>query len=304
MLKHLQNTFDHPRFMQFLIAISVIIIAIVLARMVRYAMKKYLLTATTKLNVDATRYNFIRHVISFTIVLGGLIVAFYSIPELKSLGLSLFAGAGILAVVIGLASQQAFSNIVSGVFIVIFKPISVNDNIRVGTLYHGIVEDITLRHTVIRDFENRRIVIPNSVISSETITNATLEDTKMCNFLMIGISYDSDINLAISIIRDEAMKHKNFIDNRTPEEIEKGIPAVIVRVIGLGDFSINLRASIWTVDPGTGFELKCDLNQSIKERFDREGVEIPFPYRTLVYKKDLEKDADVSGRNKSNLEEK
>jgi len=287
MSEMLSGIYTHPRFYQILIILIVIVAAIILTRLVRHTMRKYLEKATTLLQVDATRYNFIRHVLVFFIILSALIIIFYTIPELKSLGLSLFAGAGILAAVIGLASQQAFSNIVSGVFLVIFKPISVGDNIKVGTLYHGIVEDITLRHTIIRDFENRRIVIPNAVMSSETITNATLTDTTICNFLTFGISYDSDIDHAIQIIRDEAMKHPHYFDNRTEEEKRDDVPPVVIRVVALGDFSVNLRASIWTLDPGTGFELKCDLLKSVKERFDREGIEIPFPYRTLVYKKDL-----------------
>jgi len=287
MITFLRDIAGHPRFTQLLISVIVLVLAIALARLVRHMMKKYLDTATQRLNVDATRYNFIRHVLSFAIILSALIIIFYTIPELKSLGLSLFAGAGILAVVIGLASQQAFSNIVSGVFIVIFKPFRVNDNIKVGSLFHGIVEDITLRHTVIRDFENRRIVIPNAVMSEETITNSTLTDEKMCNFLFIGISYDSDIDKAIRIIQEEARKHPHFLDNRSSEDLSLGVPDVVVRVISLGDFSVNLRAGIWTLNHRKGFELKCDLHKSIKERFDREGVEIPFPYRTLVYKKDL-----------------
>lgn len=287
MLSFLRDIAHHPRFTQMLISFIVLALALALARLVRHMMKKYLDTATMRLNVDATRYNFIRHVLSFAIIFSAFIIIFYTIPELKSLGLTLFAGAGIIAAVIGLASQQAFSNIVSGVFIVVFKPFRVNDFIKVGSSYQGKVEDITLRHTVIRDFENRRIVIPNSVMSEETITNATLTDEKMCNFFIVGISYDSDIDKAARIIQDEAMKHPSYIDNRTEEEKENGLPEVVVRVVSLGDFSVSLRASIWTLDFPSGFVLKCDLNRSVKERFDKEGVEIPFPYRTLVYKNDL-----------------
>ena len=199
----------------------------------------------------------------------------------------LFAGAGIMMAILGFAAQQAFSNIISGIFIVIFKPFRVGDLIKVGSLEYGFVEDITLRHTVITNFQNKRIIIPNSIISAETIVNDTIEDTKVCRWIEIGISYDSDIDHATSIIQEEAIKHPRCIDVRTQKEKEKGVPQVIVRQISFGDFSINLRAFVWTKTSIEAYQMHSDLNQSIKKRFDKEGIEIPFPYRTIVYKKDL-----------------
>ena len=171
--------------------------------------------------------------------------------------------------------------------IVIFKPFRVNDLVDVGSLPKGRVEDITLRHTVIRNFENRRLIIPNSVISSEVVVNSSIVEESICNFLDIGISYDSDIDKAMEIMRSEAMAHPDFMDNRSDEEKENDEHPVSVRVMGFGDSSVNLRAFIWTLDHTSGFHLKTDLNKSIKEAFDKEGIEIPFPYRTIVYKKDI-----------------
>ena len=62
------------------------------------------------------------------------------------------------------------------------------------------------------------------------------------------------------------------------------LTAVPVRVVGFGDSSVNLKAYVWAADPGKAFRMGCDLNKSIKQRFDKEGIEIPFPYRTIVYK--------------------
>ena len=212
------------------------------------------------------------------------VLIIYRLPGGKALAVSLFAGAGIFAAIVGFASQQAFSNIVGGIFIVIFKPFRVDDLIQVGADRMGFVVDITLRHTVIRDFNNRRIIIPNSVISAETVLNFTIEDQKICRWVEIGISYDSDINLAKKIMQEEALKHPLLIDNRTEEDIAEGKPQVDVRVIGFGDSSVNLRAWIWANSNGEAFAIHTDLNESIKARFDAEGIEIPFPYRTLVYK--------------------
>jgi small-conductance mechanosensitive channel len=209
------------------------------------------------------------------------------VPKLKALAITLFAGAGILVAIIGFAAQQAFSNIIGGIFIVIFKPFRVGDMIKVGSLPYGLVEDITLRHTVINNFENKRIIIPNSIISSENIINDSIEDSKIRRWIEVGISYDSDIDLAMRIIQEEALKHPDCIDVRTQEEKDAGIPQVLVRLISFGDFSINLRAYVWTSNPIQAPHMHYEINKNIKKRFDVEGVEIPFPYRTLVYKKDL-----------------
>jgi len=270
-----------------LIVLATLLAAFIISRILRALLTKFFHLASSKLNVDPTQYNFLINLISFILYFGAFVFIFYSIPGLRALGLTLFAGAGVAAAIVLFASQQAFSNIINGIFIIIFKPFRVGDIIKVGSLRTGKIEDITLRHTVIRDFENRRIIIPNTVIGSETLVNSSIKDELICNFVEFGISYDSNVNKAIDIIRDEAVKHPNYIDNRTREEKKNNIHPVMVRVIGFGDSSVNLRAFIWSKDHVSGFILKCDLFKSVKERFDREGIEIPFPYRTIVYKKDI-----------------
>jgi len=167
---------------------------------------------------------------------------------------------------------------------VIFKHYRINDRIVIKENLQGIVEDITLRHTIIRDFNNRRIVIPNSIISNEIVTNADLQDGRICRFVELGISYDSDIQRAKQIIAEEALKHPLQIDGRTEEARTNGEKEVPVRVLSFGESSVNLQAWVWANNQADGFQMYCDLLESIKERFDAEGIEIPFPHRTLVMK--------------------
>jgi small conductance mechanosensitive channel len=128
------------------------------------------------------------------------------------------------------------------------------------------------------------VIMPNSIISNETVVNSSIIDEKVCMWFEIGISYDSDVDLAMRIIQEEAKKHPNLIDVRTAEDLKNEVPQVIVRVMGFGDSSVNLRAWVWADDAPKGFVMSKDLNKSVKARFDAEGVEIPFPYRTLVFK--------------------
>jgi small-conductance mechanosensitive channel len=267
-----------------LLSAIVFVIAWLLSKLIRTFINRKVLNSSKDLNVDATKFYFLKHAIHVVIMVLALVVIFYSIPQLKTLGISLFAGAGIVAAIVGFASQQAFSNIVSGLFIVAYKPFRVGDIVKIGTDHQGIVEDITLRHTVIRNFENRRLIIPNSIVSAEKILNSSIIDEKTCSFVEMGISYDSDIDQAMKIMANEAENHVYCMDNRDEEEKAAGNPKVTVKVIGVLESAILLRAWVWTADPIAAFILKCDLLQTIKERFDREGIEIPFPYRTIVFK--------------------
>ena len=267
-----------------LITVIALFVAFVISKILRILIDRFIKLSSKKLRVDHTQFNFLKNAVTFIVFMIAIIFIFYTIPKLKALSLTLFAGAGILTAIALFASQQAFSNIVSGIFIVIFKPFRVNDLIDVGTLPKARVEDITLRHTVLRNFENRRIIIPNSVISSEILINSSIVDETICNFIDMGISYDSDIDKAMEIIRKESMAHPNFIDHRSEEDKSNGELPVTVRVMGFGDSSVNLRAFVWSKDHSTGFVMKTDLHKSFKEQFDKHGIEIPFPYRTIVYK--------------------
>ncbi|MBD81363.1 MAG: mechanosensitive ion channel protein MscS [Crocinitomicaceae bacterium] len=268
-----------------------VVLVMLLASLVSYVIRRYLTKfldkSTDHLKVDPTRYNFLKNGTTAIIMGSALAFAFYAIPSLRSLGATLFAGAGIAAAILAFASQQAMSNVINGIFLVIFKPFRVGDVIKIGTDHFGIVEDITLRHTIIKSFENRRIIMPNAVIGNETIINSNIKDEKICRFIEFGISYDSNYDLAKSIIQEEAIKHPDFIDNRNEEQIKNGDHPLVVRMISHGDFSIGLRAYFWVEGPIKAMYAHFDLLESVKKRFDAEGIEIPFPYRTIVYKNDL-----------------
>ncbi|MDQ3100121.1 MAG: mechanosensitive ion channel family protein [Bacteroidota bacterium] len=233
---------------------------------------------------DATRYKFLKNALRFIVVLVTIGAIIYVIPSIKHMAVTLFAGAGILVAILGLATQRAFSNIISGIFIVSFKPFRVGDIIKIGAMHSGAVEDITLRHTVILTFENRRVIVPNSIISEETIINSSIEDEATCQFVEVSISYESDLDLAMSIMQQEAEAHPACMDRRPRQELESGMTRVVVRLITLGESSILLRAFVWAADPIIARQMQFDLFRSIKLRFDREGIVIPYPQRTITFK--------------------
>jgi small conductance mechanosensitive channel len=269
-------------------ALLVLFIAFIIGRILRFSIGRFVRAASTKLKVDPTKYSFLKNAVEFIVYICALIVIFHSIPALRNYGTALFAGAGVLAAIVGFASQSAFSNIVSGVFIVIFRPFSVGDRVRVGQLYSGDVEDITLRHTVIKDFENRRIVIPNSVVNNETIINSSLAEEDLCMFIDVGISFESDVDQAMRIMHDEAVKHPDCRDKRSEAELEAGEPQVVVRLINITESALQLRAYAWAKDPSAGFNLKCDLLRNIKKAFDEKKIRLAHPYHKVFLQQSFE----------------
>lgn len=270
------------------ISVGIVLLTFIVSTLVNRFIKRLILKSQEEMDTDPTNYHFIRHIINAIIIIVGLSAAIYKLPGLKMLATSLLAGAGVLAVAVGFASQQALSNIISGVFIIIFKPFRINDRLKIGESM-GVVEDIGLRHTVIRNFENKRIIIPNSIISNQVIVNSDYVDERICKWIEIGISYNSDITKAKEIIKDEIIKHPLNIDPRSEEQIEEGVELVPVKVISLDDSSILLRGWAWAKDSADAFTLNCDLMESIKFRLEDAGIEIPFPHRTLYIKNDENK---------------
>jgi len=266
------------------LSIVFILVLTVLAQfLVKRAFGRFQKTRVHSELEDPTNLRFVYYLVIALIYITGVGFAIWMVPSLRHIAHSMLASAGILAIVIGFASQQALGNIISGVFIIMFKPYRINDRISIRDTLRGVVEDINLRHTIIRNFENQRIIVPNSIISNEILVNSNYTDDKMCKLINIGISYGSDIDKAREIMSDEIQNHPNNIDIRTPEDINKGTPRVTIRVLALGDSSVTMRAWAWAPDPPSGFVMECDVLESIKKRFDREGIVIPFPQRTISY---------------------
>lgn len=262
----------------------VAVFTIGLAASVKLIFDRFIREATQEESKDPTTYKFLSYITTALIYVVGIGLATYAFPQLQIIAKSALAGAGILAVVIGVASQEAIANVVGGIFIVFYKPFRVGDVLKIRDDMVGEVEDITLRHTVIKNYQNKRIVVPNAIINQEKLINYDLGQHRTCQWIEIGISYDSDVDLAKSIMEEEALAHPNLIDNRTPMAIANGDPKVIVRVISLDDSAVTLRAWAWARDYPSAFVMKCELLETIKKRFDAKNIEISFPHQTLVFK--------------------
>ena len=267
----LADFLDYP----ILINVVVVLVAAILANAVARRVFDHHLKHTAD-SARRTGISFMRNAVKAVILLAATLAIVYSIPSLRSLAVGVFAGASVLAAFLGFASQKAFSNIVSGVFIVVFKPFRVDDIIKIdGEI--GTIEDITLRHTVIRALENKRLIYPNSVIDSAPLINWTIKDDRAQKFMFISIGYEADLDRAVSIIKEEASQHPDLLDERTAEEKDQGMPLVDVPVLDFKDSMVNFRIPLWAKDLPTAMRMTWEVQHAIKRRFDDEGIPLGRP---------------------------
>lgn len=195
--------------------------------------------------------------------------------------ITLLSGLGIGSVVLGLAAQESLKNFFGSFALVIGDVFEVGDFIEcVDSGVSGTVEDITMRHTVIRTINNRRVIIPNSQMNSYTIENFNYIDNENVKLVDFSISYESDVDKAMKIIKDEMKK----LYKPNEKSKNKDVEYPKVRVASWDESGISLRAWVWGKDNGEVFENMYKLNYVIKKRFESEGIEIPYPHVEIIKK--------------------
>lgn len=239
----------------------------------------------------STKLVMLRHVTVGAIYAVGLLIAVYTIPSLRTFSATLLAGAGLAAMVLGLAAQSTFSNMVSGLALVFFRPFDIGDKITVGSDY-GEVIDINLRQTTLETFDNKRIIIPNSSLNSLTITNWTANaDKTVIGTITIGVSYNSDIDKAREIMIEEARKSSYVMKSEEVRELhgDDELPDVKARVIELAPYSVDIRLDFWVYTRSDLFSAQTEIREAIKKRIDDEpSVSIPFPHTTVLFGNPME----------------
>ncbi len=263
----------------------IILIVFSFAYTVNWIARRYVTSAIDRnaavLRVDPTNYNFLKNGFSLTIYAFAGFFVMTQIPVFQKASQTIFTATGIFAAIVALASQQAFSNIFSGVFIIIFRPFRVDDVIEFDQNRLGVVEDITLRHTVIRNFENKRFIIPNSVINNTIILNSNIKEQPVRRHMELLISYDAPLDRIFEIITEEVLAHPYHIDYRKEEEFDEGIHEVEIRVLEYLPTGLKIRVFLWAENHRKAFRLHTDVNYMVKIRFDKEGIQFPYTLQRL-----------------------
>ncbi|MFA8300497.1 MAG: mechanosensitive ion channel family protein [Hyphomicrobiales bacterium] len=285
-LKNFWDFIDPELIAYYGIRIIVVIVILVIARFISYSYSRFLRNVSKNRNklINPSQLNLFKIVGKGLIYFLAATSILFTFPQLRGLGAALFAGAGITAGVIAYSTKETMDNIASGILIFITKPFVIGDRIEIKGKAYGIVEEITIRHTIVRDFSNQRVLIPNKLLSNETMVNYNLTDLKTKVDITFGIGYESDHMKAMEIIAEEIRNHPSFIDIRTPEEINNNVNDITIKMVNWGESSIDLKAYTWVANPGNAFGLKCDVLKSVKERFDKEQIDIPYPHRVILNK--------------------
>jgi small conductance mechanosensitive channel len=221
--------------------------------------------AMEKASMDSTLSKFLRNIIN-TILLVAVILA-----AIDSLGInitSLLAIVGAAGLAVGLALKDSLSNFSSGVMLIIFRPFKVGDFITTGGT-SGIVDEIGIFCTLMRTGDNQRIIVPNSRIFGNTITNVSAMPTRRID-LVIGISYDDNIGLARDIIMNVLKTEELVLED----------PAPAVTVAELADSSVNLNVRPW-VNTADFWPVRSRLIERIKTELEAGGLSIPYPQRDV-----------------------
>lgn len=213
-------------------------------------------------NVDETLSQFLGSLVRYAVMAMVVIAAIGQVGVQTASLVAVFGAAGLA---IGLALQGTLSNIAAGAMLMLFRPYKLGDLVRLAG-EEGVVTDMSIFTTELTTVDNIQIIIGNGEVWGSTIQNLTAKGTRRVdnNF---GIDYEDDINKAFEVIKSVAASHPKVLSAPA---------APWVKVTGLGDSSVDMQSRVWCKSEDY-WDVMFDLNKSVKEAFDANGITIPYP---------------------------
>lgn len=239
-----------------LLLVAALPLALLFSRMLRRSMEKRLSPQVAMLLAKVVSYS---------------AIAVIALILLKELGIKLtplLGAAGVIGIAVGFAAQTSLSNLISGVFLILEQPFQVGDLVRTEQ-HMGLVHSIDLLSVKIRTFDNTLIRIPNETMIKTAVTNVTAFPIRRMD-LTIGVAYKEDIERVMKILRE--------IADGIPEILDEPEPFILFK--GFADSALEFLVGVWLAKADY-VTVRNQFLPTIKKRFDEEGIEIPFPHRTL-----------------------
>jgi small-conductance mechanosensitive channel len=244
-------------------------LTVVAARLASLTVRRYGTRFHSGLQVTSLTENIARIAV---VVLGGLIL-------MNELGVSItpiLTALGVGGLAVALALQDTLSNFFAGFYIMMAGQIRVGDYVKLDTGEEGYVVDISWRSLTVRTLPNNIIVVPNSKVAQANVTNYSLPEKRMSLLIKVGVSYDADPDQVERILIEEAVAASPDVQGLLAE------PAPFVRFIpGFGDSSLDFTLIVQVSEFVDQYLAQHELRKRILRRFRKEGIEIPFPIRTL-----------------------
>ena len=255
------STYIIPWGINLLLALAVFIVGRWVANIVVRIIKRLMKTA----NMEKVLIGFLTSILKVVLLVVVVIAALEQLGVNTNSLVAVFAAAGLA---VGLALKDSLSNFASGVMLIIFKPFKVGDFIEAAGIA-GVVEVIRVFNTQLRTGDNREIIVPNSQIYGGIITNFSAREQRRID-LVIGIGYEDDIKSAKQILEEILQT-----DERVLQE-----PAAVILITELGESSVDLAVRPW-VNSDDYSNVRSDLLETIKCKFDAAGISIPYPQRDV-----------------------
>jgi small-conductance mechanosensitive channel len=234
-------------------------------------------------HVDRMALKFLAKLLRYCVYCFAFVAYAHLVPALSSLGSASLTSLSVITVIVGLAAQNTLGNLVAGISLLLYRPFKLGDRLQVLAptgVETGIVENLTLGYTWLKTDDNRRVVVPNSLMASQTAINLTGDDPRVICSVPISISYGSDIDKARAILIELAGQHS------------KTKQVFACPLTQLGSSGMVLTLDVWCADALTAITVRCDLLEQATKRFAIEGIGIPIPQTIVVLK-----DASGSGRS-------
>jgi len=250
-----------------LLALLVFIIGRKLIKLLMKAADRLL----TKNGYDSVFVNFLENVISALLT---VILAVFALQQLGVQTTSLVAMLGAAGLAVGLALQGSLSNFASGLLILAVKPFEEGDYVSVAGGVEGTVQTVRIFSTILTTPDNRKIIVPNSMITSDSMTNLTTMDRRRID-MVIGVSYDDDLKVARQVLETIIDAHANILEEPEP----------VIMIIELADSSVNFAVRPW-VKTEDYWSTRGDLLESIKLQLEAAGCSIPYPQQDVHLKQE------------------
>ena len=255
-----QTLWSTPEFVRALRAGVFIVLGLTITYSVAYAAGRFLLSRHSP--------HFSQLIRKLIFYVGAVIILMSVLSELGFNLTGLLATAGVATVAVGFAAQTSLSNLISGLFLIGERPFQIGDLIRVdGTL--GIVDSIDLLSIKLRTLDNLYVRIPNEAMIKNPVTNITRYPLRRMD-LNIGVAYKEDVGRVMEILRELARDNPYALDDPQP----------LILFDNFGDSALLFKFGLW-FEKSNFLNLRNSILREIKERFDKEGIEIPFPHLTL-----------------------
>ena len=249
----------------FLFNLVVALLIFVIGRRVALFLRGLLERALEQRGVDKTLISFLKNVIYYALLTA---VCLAAINRLGINTTSFLAVLGAAGLAVGLALKDSLSNFSAGIMLILFRPFKVGDYVTAGGV-SGTIKDISIFNTEMSTPDNQKVIVPNSSIMGNVITNVTAHPTRRLD-LLFGISYSDDMSKAKEIIGEIIAEDSRILPD----------PAPVIAVSELADSSVNIVARPW-VKTEDYWNIRFELLEKIKNAFDASGITIPFPQRDI-----------------------